>query len=136
MNIYRNLNQQKGQGFVWSQALPPTSTSKQKGKIVKDSNGKPIYIGMNQATQSIILKNPNPRFTPSAMRKIHSSGVRAVACWVNGTPTPQAEGTRRAFSINPKMGEMGYVYSDTRQPVKWSEVSAVEFNETGSYLII
>ena len=123
--VYRNLNAAKRDWsrFVWS---------------VADVSGTVGRGKLRGHVDAIVLTDVAANCQQGGLRAIRDGGYRSVSAWLIGREIAEAPtGERRAFTINPKRGELAYVWSDDRDTlVDFATVKAVHLTPNGAFAIV
>ena len=120
---HRNLNEAKRDWSIWWYTV---------GKV-KGNVGRGLVDGH---TQNITIENVTANCQQAALKAIYDGGYRSVSAWLIGYEVENAgdaEGGRR-FSINPKLGDTCFKWSDTGEDVIFP-LDRVDMRPDGTYSI-
>ena len=121
---HRNLNEARRDWSVFIYSYGDVKGNVGRGKVAGYSD-------------DIVMLDVDANCQQAGLRAI-LTGPRQVSAWLLGTPTddrPAPDATLRKFSINPKLGELEFRWSDTREPVKFP-LPAVHLTRSGCYAIL
>ena len=131
---YRNLTLARKDPSTYHYSIATVKGTKSRGTVIGHSNKSD---GLQIGGRDFYLVGPMTVTQESTLIKIGNGSERSVCAWIVGDFFMEyPHGTReRRFSINPKLGQTQFHWSDDGTVADITDAVAVRFSPRGTFAI-